>query len=86
MYVYYAVVLLPATLSSLPLKPEECAYVNYTFVVVPVVSVETRIICLYVLVYYVVLVRGDPLLSYRVQLNYLCPLYVVRASVRLNSE
>jgi len=51
MYVYYAVVLQPATHLSLPLKPEECAYVNYTFVVVPVVSVETRIICLYVLVY-----------------------------------
>jgi len=26
-------------------------YVHYTFVVIPVVSVETRIICLYVLVY-----------------------------------
>ena len=41
-------------------------YVYYTFVVVPVVRVETRIVCMYLRVYVcvcytVVLMPGDPL-------------------------
>lgn len=40
-----------------------CVYLRYTFVVVPKVSVETRIMCIHVY-HSVVLVPGDPLRSY----------------------
>ena len=46
-----------------------CVYDN--FVVVPVVSVDTRIIFMYVY-YTVVLVPGDPLRSYRGNLKNTC--------------
>jgi hypothetical protein len=36
-----------------------CVYLRYTFVVVPIVSVETQIMCMHVY-HAVVLVPGDP--------------------------
>jgi hypothetical protein len=46
-----------------------CVCVYYMYVVVPVVSVETRIMCTYVS-YTVVLVPGDPLSSYSGNFSY----------------
>ena len=65
-----------------------------------IVSVKTRLVCVCVCVcvctyvcmyvrtyvYYALgIVSGDPLLSYCGHLKYLCPLYIIRSSVRLNS-
>jgi hypothetical protein len=41
-------------------KPEKCTRLCINFVVVPAVSLKTRIMCMYVY-YAVVLVAGDPL-------------------------
>jgi hypothetical protein len=51
-----------------------CVYLHYNILVVPAVSVETRIMCVYTYVfmyvyYTLVLVPGDPLRSYRGHLN-----------------
>jgi hypothetical protein len=55
-----------------------------TYILVSVASVETRIMCMF-LHYTVALVPGDPLRRYSGHLNYFCPLYIICASVRLNS-
>jgi len=80
-----------------------CMYVYCTSVMVPVISKDPGIMCIYqyiyiyvlyihikyiyiLCVYYsVVIVLTDSLRSHRGNLNYFCSLYIIWASVTLNS-
>ena len=62
-------------------EPEERAYVYYTSVVVPVFSVETRIMCIYVH-YPLVSLPGDPLRSHRENLKQWFPRHVYHLGIR----
>ena len=62
-----------------------CVCVHYTFLVVPVVSMETRRLCMYEY-YTVVLVPGDPLGStVEISDNGIDYIQVICAFVRMNS-
>ena len=71
-----------------PWDPAECvcacACVRYTYVVVPLVSVETRIMCMRV--YYTLsLTPRIPLCSYHWNINQYFPLHIICTSARFNS-